>query len=135
MLFSWQIEAVKLIQRAWRKHRRTRRVIIFSHNFLYFSSFICSPCSTSTFLILHIDQENWLQGERIFCLWKHILLHPPSVGFLSRLFGRTQVIWYSNNSMITVIHGKFNHLILWSEFNYIKWWDYFKIKREGGSKS
>ena len=37
--------------------------------------------------------------------------------------------------MITVIHGKFNHLILWSDFSYIKWWDYFKTKREGGSKS
>ena len=34
--------------------------------------------------------------------------------------------------MITVIHGKFNHLILWSDFSCIKWWDYFKIKREGG---
>ena len=34
--------------------------------------------------------------------------------------------------MITVIHGKFNHLILWSDFSCIKWWDYFKIKRGGG---
>ena len=34
--------------------------------------------------------------------------------------------------MNTVIHGKFNHLILQSDFSCIKWWDYFKIKREGG---
>ena len=29
-----------------------------------------------------------------------------------------QVIWYSNNSIISVIHGKFNHLILWSDFRF-----------------
>ena len=34
--------------------------------------------------------------------------------------------------MITVIHGKFNHLILWSDFSGIKWWDYFKNKKGRG---
>ena len=43
-----------------------------------------------------------------------------------------QVIWYSNDSIITVLHGKLNHFISWSDFSCIKWWDYFKIKKGGG---
>ena len=69
MLFSWQIEAVKLIQKAWRKHRRTRRVIIFSHNILYFSYFICSPCSTSTFLITKTQKID-CKGREFFVFEK-----------------------------------------------------------------
>ena len=80
MLFSWQIEAVKLIQKAWRKHRRTRRVIIFSHNILYFSYFICSPCSTSTFLITKTQKID-CKGREIFVFENTSCYTPRQSGF------------------------------------------------------
>ena len=73
---------------------------------------------------------------KMFVLFAEWMRLHNSTGLASTNIKKTWISgnWYSNDSIITVIHGKLNHFVLWSDFSCIKWWDYFKIKREGGSK-